>query len=101
MKKFVMGAFFVSAMLAGPAFAGDVAAGKAKSAACTACHGADGISKIAVYPNLAGQKAKYLEAQMKAFRDGKRKNPMMIMPTKKLTDADISNLAAYYAGLGQ
>jgi len=48
---------------------------------------------------LAGQKAAYLEKQMKAFRDGSRKDPSMEGQSKTLTDVDIANLAAYYASL--
>jgi cytochrome c553 len=82
-------------------FAGDAAAGKTKSAACAACHGPAGISANDIWPNLAGQKAGYLVAQMKAFRDGQRKNPMMSPMAAPLSDADIDNLAAYYSSLGQ
>ena len=82
-------------------FAGDAAAGKAKSASCGACHGMNGISSNDVWPNLAGQKAGYLVAQMKAFRDGQRKNPMMSPMAAPLSDTDIDNLAAYYSSLGQ
>ena len=81
--------------------AGDAAAGKTKSAACGACHGGNGISANDIWPNLAGQKAGYLVAQMKAFRDGQRKNPMMSPMAAPLSDADIDNLAAYYSSLGQ
>ena len=42
-------------------------AAEQKSAACVACHGATGVSTIPMYPNLAGQKAAYLEKQLKAF----------------------------------
>lgn len=99
-KKFIVGVLLATACAAGPAFAaGDAAAGKAKSAVCAACHGADGISKVETNPNLAGQKVGYLVAQMKAFRDGKRVNPLMTAPTKTLTDADIDNLAAFFSGL--
>ena len=83
------------------AFAGDAAAGKAKSATCAACHGANGISPNDLWPNLAGQKPGYLVAQMKAFRDGKRQDPMMAPMAAGLSDGDIDDLAAYYAGLGQ
>jgi len=79
--------------------AGDAAAGKAKAASCAACHGADGISKIPTYPNLKGQKAAYLEKQLKAFKDGSRTDPTMNAMAKPLSDADIANLAAYYASL--
>jgi cytochrome c553 len=83
------------------AFAGDAAAGKSKAAACGACHGMNGVSTNDIWPNLAGQKAGYLMAQLKAFRDGQRKNPMMSPMAAPLSDADIDNLAAYYSSLGQ
>lgn len=82
------------------AMAGDAAAGKIRAASCAACHGANGISANDMWPNLAGQKEGYLLAQIKAFRDGGRKNPMMSPMATGLTDADIANLAAYYASLG-
>lgn len=81
--------------------AGDAAAGKIKSATCAACHGPNGISPNDMWPNLAGQKAGYLVAQMKAFRDGQRANPMMAPMAAPLSDDDIANLAAYYSSLGQ
>jgi len=81
--------------------AGDAAAGKAKAGACGACHGMSGISTNDIWPNLAGQKAGYLVAQMKAFRDGQRKNPMMAPMAAPLSDTDIDNLAAYFSSLGQ
>ena len=83
------------------ALAGDAAAGKAKAAACGACHGMNGVSTNDIWPNLAGQKAGYLMAQMKAFRDGQRKNPMMSPMAAPLSDTDIENIAAYYSSLGQ
>jgi len=81
--------------------AGDAAAGKTKSATCAACHGADGISPNDLWPNLAGQKEGYLVAQLKAFRDGGRANPMMAPMAAALSDGDIADLAAYYASLGK
>jgi cytochrome c553 len=88
----------------GNAVAGDAAAGKAKSAVCVACHGANGMSTNPIYPNLAGQHAAYIESSLKAYKSGERKGGMsavmspMAMP---LTDADIANLAAYYSSLGK
>ena len=79
--------------------AGDAAAGKAKAAVCAGCHGAKGVSATPMFPNLAGQKAAYLEKQLKAFRDGTRKDPTMSGMAKPLSDADMANLAAYYSGL--
>ncbi len=81
------------------AMAGDASAGKAKSATCAACHGAAGISAVPIYPNLAGQKEQYLQIQLKAFRDGSRKNPIMAGMAAPLSDDDIANLAAYYSSL--
>jgi len=79
--------------------AGDVAAGKAKAASCMGCHGAQGISAVPTYPNLAGQKAAYTVKTLKAFKSGDRKDPTMNAMAKPLSNADIDNLAAYYASL--
>lgn len=87
------------ALLASVAQAGDIEAGKAKSATCAACHGGTGISPTPVWPNLAGQKEQYLIAQMTAFRDGDRVNAQMAPMVQNLTDEDIANLAAYYSSL--
>lgn len=84
-----------------PLMAGDPAAGKAKAATCAGCHGPEGISPNDLWPNLAGQKEGYLIAQIKAFRDGQRTNPMMAPMVAPLSDTDIEDLAAYYASLGQ
>jgi len=84
---------------AGAAQAADAAAGKAKSSTCVACHGANGVSNNPIYPSLAGQKEQYMVKQMKAFRDGQRQDPVMTAMAKPLSDDDIANLAAYYAGL--
>ena len=83
------------------AMAGDAAAGKSRAASCAACHGVTGISSNDMWPNLAGQKETYLVLQLKAFRDGNRKNPMMAPMAAGLSDDDIANLAAYYASLGK
>jgi len=79
--------------------AGDAAAGKAKAASCMGCHGAQGISAVPTYPNLAGQKAAYTAKQLKAFKSGARKDPTMNAMSKPLSNADIDNLSAYYATL--
>jgi cytochrome c553 len=81
------------------AIAGDAAAGKAKAASCAGCHGATGISAVPTYPNLAGQKEAYLVKQMKAFKDKTRTDPTMNAMAAPLSDADIADLSAYYAGL--
>jgi cytochrome c553 len=98
MKKMTL-ALATAAMMAAPAFAADIAAGKAKSAVCAACHGAEGVSAIPMYPNLAGQKEAYIAKQLKDFKSGARKDPVMAPMAMPLTDEDIANLAAFYASL--
>jgi len=75
----------------------DVEAGKVLAKNCAACHGETGIGTNPAWPNFAGQKAGYLVNVLKAFRGGIRKDPMMASVVRGLSDADINNLAAYYA----
>lgn len=77
----------------------DTGAVKAKSVTCAGCHGTAGISAVPVYPNLAGQKAQYLEKQLKAFRDGSRRDSIMSPMAKSLSDEDIAELAEFYESL--
>ncbi len=101
MKKLVSAVIVtVAVMASGVAVAGDAAAGKAKSATCAGCHGAEGVSSNPLWPNLAGQKEAYLAKQIKAFRDGTRTDPMMSPMAKPLTDDDISKLATHFSSLG-
>ncbi|MFC6789541.1 c-type cytochrome [Methylobacterium komagatae] len=79
--------------------AGDAAAGKKRATACQTCHGMDGLSKLPEAPNLAGQVEPYLVKALTEYRDGKRQNEIMNVVAKELSDADIANLAAYYAGI--
>ncbi len=76
---------------------GDAAAGKAKAAACSACHGSNGVSTNPLYPNLAGQHPQYLTKAMKAYQSGERGDPTMKAMAAPLSDADIVNLSAYYS----
>ncbi|HWW47310.1 MAG TPA: cytochrome c [Xanthobacteraceae bacterium] len=78
---------------------GDAKAGRKKAVQCAACHGIDGLSKLPTAPNLAGQPAMYLEKELKAFRDGQRSEENMNVVAKPLTDADIADLAAWYASI--
>ena len=80
-------------MVVPAAQAADVEAGKAKVAAvCAACHGVNGVSVSDTIPNLAAQRAGYLEAQLKALKDGTRKNPMMSAIASQLSPADIADV---------
>lgn len=95
MPLIVLVLFGVSA----PVLAQDPSAGKTKAAVCAACHGAEGVSVIPDYPNLAGQKVKYLETSIKAYRDGQRKHAVMSPMAAGLSDTDIQDLAAYFSSL--
>ena len=97
MKTFFFALLTALLFASSSAMAGDVAAGKAKSVVCAACHGATGHSMNPLWPNLAGQKEQYLAKQIKAFRDGTRNDPTMAPMVMALTDDDIANLAAYFA----
>ena len=79
--------------------AGDVKAGKEKSAICVACHGADGNGTSPTFPNLAGQVPGYIKTQLVLFQEDKRKDPIMAGMSKSLNAADMQNLDAYYSSL--
>lgn len=80
--------------------AGDATAGKRRAAACASCHGEDGVSPNDTWPNLAGQNAAYLVKILSAYKSGDQNDVAMTPLSKALSNADIHNLAAYYAGLG-
>jgi cytochrome c553 len=81
------------------AFGADPQAGRAKAAACGLCHGPSGISTAPATPNLAGQPVVYVEEQLKNYRDGKRRHEVMGIIAKPLSDAEIADLAAWYASI--
>ncbi|HQR57394.1 MAG TPA: cytochrome P460 family protein [Burkholderiaceae bacterium] len=96
MKAFVSLALACAAVTI--AQAADIEAGKVKvQTVCAACHGANGVSVSDGIPNLAAQKARYIEAQLGAFKDGSRKNPLMSAIAAQLSKDDIANVAAYFA----
>jgi cytochrome c553 len=82
-----------------PAAAQDLAAGRSKAQACAVCHGALGLSTQPDAPHLAGQPALYLAAQLRAYRSGARRHEVMAVMAKPLSDADIGDLAAWYAAI--
>lgn len=78
--------------------AGDVEAGKALVAEeCAGCHGMDGRGEKSNIPNLAAQPAEYLADALNAYRDGRRHHAALEELAASLSDADIRNIAAYYA----
>ena len=71
-------------------------------AACTACHGPTGAGVPGQFPRIAGQHPEYTAAQLKAFRNGERRNDpnrMMRDLSENLSDREIAALAEYVAGL--
>jgi cytochrome c553 len=78
---------------------GSAEAGKARALTCMACHGAEGNSVSPMWPNLAGQGAPYILAQLKAFKDGSRSDPLMSSQAMMLSDEDMANLAVYFESL--
>jgi cytochrome c553 len=95
MKKVLI---FISLFIASFAHAGDADLGKAKSAMCASCHGVDGNSANPVWPKLAGQHEQYISRQLSLFKSGARTATVMGGMSAGLTDVDMDNLAAYYAG---
>ena len=99
----IVGAVSVTALtclIAQPTQAQSVDQGHAAPAtvtACKACHGSQGISLNPTFPNLAGQKAGYLEAQLKAFKAKERKNDFMNAIASQLSDEDIHAFALYWS----
>lgn len=77
--------------------AGDAAAGKAKAAACAACHGPDGNSPAPTFPKLAGQGEKYLAKQLMDIKSGAREVPQMIGQLDNFNEQDLQDIAAYFA----
>jgi cytochrome c553 len=107
MKHYLILSFAVALCLAGGnALANEEAADDSgfsfedKLASCSACHGANGDKPLAPdYPVLAGQYKDYLEQALKAYRSGRRQNPIMTMQVEmlKLSDSDIQRLAAHFS----
>ena len=78
----------------------EVAAGHAMANNCVMCHGAAGVSRQPLWPNLAGLSKDYDVTALKAYREGGRKNPLMSVMAKDLSDADATGLAAFFASTG-
>lgn len=92
-KLTIPAVLLLSALWAGPAMAEP----PPQVQLCMACHGMSGESTSAQWPNLGGQNEAYLARQIRAFRDGERKNPSMTPFVKDLSDGDIKALAKHYA----
>ncbi|MEE4216395.1 MAG: cytochrome c [Xanthomonadales bacterium] len=83
--------------------AGDIEAGKLKSYTCSGCHGIPGYKNVyPTYhvPKIGGQNVAYLEAALKAYRDGERQHSTMQLQAESLSDQDIADISAYFSSLG-
>ena len=69
----------------------------AKLGLCAGCHGDTGKAILADYPNLAGQNQRYLASSLRAYKNGERRNSAMRAMVGTLTEAEIDELALYYA----
>jgi cytochrome c553 len=98
---FLIAAAVLAAAVSAPAGAQDAARGEALAAErnCAACHGPNGVSPVPLMPSLAGQQAVFLVTQLVMFREGLRPVPAMAEPARGLSDAQIEDLAAFYASL--
>jgi cytochrome c553 len=101
MKPFALAPLFVLCSLVASAVAladGSAEKGESKSTACIACHGPGGNSVNPEWPNLAGQSQTYIHKQLQAFKGGARKNPLMTPMAMGLSEEDMADLGAYFAG---
>ena len=92
--------FATALLMAGPALAQDASALRARSlaATCAQCHGTDGRAPPgSAMATLAGMPAAYLTEQMKAFKAGTRPGTVMPQLAKGYSDAQIAQLAAFFA----
>jgi cytochrome c553 len=86
-------------LLLAAALSGAAAGAPEKARLCAPCHGVEGLSLQPDAPNIAGQPEVYLRDQLRAYRSGKRTHEVMGVIAKPLTDAEISELAAYYSAI--
>jgi cytochrome c553 len=80
---------------------GDAAKGAQKVAMCQGCHGIQGwrtaFPEVYRVPKIAGQNASYIVAALKEYKAGNRGHPTMKAIAASLSDADMADIAAYYA----
>ncbi len=98
MKKIIFSLLLGASMFnTAVAVEGDAEAGKAKSAVCSACHGATGVNPNPTYPDLAGQHAVYIAKQLADFKSGTRTDMVMAPMAVSLSEQDMADLGAYFS----
>ena len=92
------------ASVATPALSQDAAEGAKKAAMCIGCHGIPGYQasfpEVHRVPMISGQNAEFIVASLAAYKKGERKHPTMRSIAVSLSDKDMADLGAYYAGHG-
>ncbi len=79
---------------------GNAEAGKAVAQRdCKSCHGMDGKGTAPAIPNLAAQRERYLVTALTEYKEGKRPHAALKDMASHMTDAELHNVAAYYANL--
>lgn len=113
MKRYVSSILLVSSTCLGPlALAQDAPAAKAdpqaardKVSMCIGCHGLPGYKasfpEVYHVPMIGGQGAAYIEAALKEYASGARTFPTMQAIAQSLSEQDMADIAAYYAGTKQ
>ena len=110
MKKFLTSVLYIAVSFAtshalAQDLQGDPKAGEKKIAMCIGCHGIKGYQasfpEVYRVPMISGQNAKYISNALTAYRGGERKHPTMRGIAASLTDQDIADISAYYAGHSQ
>jgi cytochrome c553 len=87
--------------IAGNSFAGRVLCntGNTSITPCASCHGNDGNSTVPSFPKLAGQNARYLAAQLLAFKNGDRSDASMQGIAQAMNEANMDEIASFYERL--
>ena len=93
-----LGAWVLAAEPAAAAKADPAKGATISAGTCVACHTNDGSRGSAANPILQGQHADYLAKQLAEFKSGKRDNAIMKGMAATLSEADMKNVAAFYAG---
>jgi len=95
----------VTGMAQAQAVKGDAKAGEGKIAMCIGCHGIPGYQasfpEVYKVPMIGGQNEAYIVSALNAYRKGERKHPSMRAIADPLSDQDIADVAAFYAGHGK
>ena len=96
MRAAIVATFFIAAVAGSPTHADDI---KDKVEVCKGCHGDNFVSQTENIPSLSGQLDQYIQWQLVYFRSGARKNEQMQPVVEGMTNEDVRNLGAYFAGL--